>query len=314
MRRIEILAFDNAQLLDVSGPLQVFASANEAMVQAGEAPPYDVVAVSASTQVRTSSGLAVATDTLPDRKEIDTLIIAGGRGVNDACKDMALIEWIRNRARECRRTASVCSGAFLLASTGLLDGKRAVTHWRRCAEFRERFPKVRLEADPIFIRDGKTWTSAGVTAGIDLALALVEEDLGRGLALQVARDLVVFLKRPGGQSQFSAALALQAGGQQFDRLHGWIMENLRGDLSLPVLAERANMSLRSFSRHYRSATGRTPARAVEDIRVEAARRLLEQGVSVSQTRLRCGFGSDETMRRSFLRSFGTTPQAYREHF
>ncbi|MGO4436473.1 GlxA family transcriptional regulator [Rhizobium sp. RAF56] len=314
MRRIEILAFDNAQLLDVTGPLQVFATANDMMRNAAKALPYEIAAVSARGEVVTTSGLVLVTAILPEATEVDTLVIAGGRGVNEACKDDGLMNWIRRRAAISRRTASVCSGAFLLASAGLLDGKRAVTHWRRCAEFLERFPRVRLEADPIFVRDGTMWTSAGVTAGIDLALALVEDDLGRDVALEIARELVVFLKRPGGQSQFSAALALQAGGERFDSLHGWIMENLRGDLSLPALAERAHMSARSFSRHYRAATGRTPARAIEDIRVEAARRLLEQGASVSQTRLRCGFGSDETMRRSFLRSLGTTPQAYREHF
>ncbi|WP_039974013.1 GlxA family transcriptional regulator, partial [Rhizobium sp. AP16] len=155
---------------------------------------------------------------------------------------------------------------------------------------------------------------AGVTAGIDLTLALVEADLGRKLALAVARELVVFLKRPGGQAQFSTMLTLQEGGERFDRLHGWIMDNLRADLSLPALADQANMSARSFSRHYRLATGRTPARAVEDIRVEAVRRLLEQGLSVRQARMRCGFGSEETLRRSFLRSFGTTPQAFSDHF
>jgi transcriptional regulator GlxA family with amidase domain len=314
MRRIEILAFDNAQLLDVAGPLQVFATASDMMGTAGKAPPYEVVAVSDSGRVLTSSGLMLATEILPQGAVVDTLIIAGGRGVDEACKDDGLIDWIRRRAANSRRTASVCSGAFLLASAGLLDGKRAVTHWRRCAEFGDRFPSVRLEPDPIFVRDGAVWTSAGVTAGIDLALALVEDDLGHDMALEIARELVVFLKRPGGQSQFSAALALQARGQRFDRLHGWMIENLRGDLSLPALAERANMSPRSFSRHYRAATGSTPARAVEDIRVEAAPRLLEQGTSVSQTRIRCGFGSDETMRRSFLRSVGTTPQAYRDHF
>ncbi|HEX8044684.1 GlxA family transcriptional regulator [Rhizobium sp.] len=315
MRRIEIVAFENAQLLDITGPLQVFTSANEEALAAGLPRPYDAITVAKSGQTGTSSGLALATAPLPDSNSpIDTLIVAGGWGVNTACEDATLIDWIRQRSARARRTASVCSGAILLAEAGLLEGKRAVTHWNRCTEFSKRFPNVKLEPDPIFIQDGAIWTSAGVTAGIDLTLALVEADLGRKLALAVARELVVFLKRPGGQAQFSTMLTLQEGGERFDRLHGWIMDNLRADLSLPALADQANMSARSFSRHYRQATGRTPARAVEDIRVEAVRRLLEQGVSVRLARMRCGFGSEETLRRSFLRSFGTTPQAFRDHF
>ncbi|OJY63762.1 MULTISPECIES: GlxA family transcriptional regulator [unclassified Rhizobium] len=315
MRRIEILAFDNAQLLDVTGPLQVFTSANEAAIQNGLPRPYEAVAIATGTQTRTSSGLALMTEPLGDiGGPLDTLIVAGGWGVNKACEDVALVEWIRHRSAHARRTASVCSGAFLLAQAGLLDGRRATTHWNRCEEFSRRFPRVALEPDPIFVEDGQIWSSAGVTAGIDLSLALVEADLGRKLALSVARELVVFLKRPGGQAQFSSALRLQEGGERFDRLHGWIMDNLRADLSLPALAEQANMSARSFSRHYRQATGHTPARAVEEIRIEAARRLLEDGMTVHQARTRCGFASEETMRRNFMRKFGTTPQAFRDHF
>ena len=173
---------------------------------------------------------------------------------------------------------------------------------------------MHLDPDPIFIRDGNVWTSAGVTAGIDLALAFVEADLGRRVALAVARQLVVFLKRPGGQAQFSATLKLQHGDERFDRLHAWILDNLRGDLSLAALAERANMSPRSFSRHYRKTTGRTPARAIEEIRTEAARRLLEQGLSVSQASRRCGFGSEETMRRGFLRTARHQPASLSRAF
>ncbi len=315
MRRIEILAFDNAQLLDITGPLQVFTSANEAAVEAGLARPYDAIAVAMGAQTKTTSGLALVTTPLGDADgPIDTLIVAGGWGVNKACEEGTLLEWIRRRSTSARRTACVCSGAFLLAEAGLLDGRRAATHWNRCDEFARRFPKVRLEPDPIFVQDGSIWSSAGVTAGIDLSLALVEADLGRKLALAVARELVVFLKRPGGQAQFSSALRLQENGERFDRLHAWITDNLRADLSLPALAEQANMSARSFSRHYLKATGRTPARAVEEIRIEAARRLLEEGLTVHQARMRCGFSSEETMRRNFVRKFGTTPQAFRDHF
>lgn len=314
-RRIEILTFANAQLLDVAGPLQVFATANDFARTDGHALPYELVVVADGERVMTTAGLELATVPLPPATApLDSLIVAGGWGINTASEDPKLVAWVGRRARAARRTASVCSGAFLLAAAGLLDGRRAVTHWQRCTEFSGRFPQVRLDPDPIFIRDGDIWTSAGVTAGIDLALALVEADLGRQTALAIARQLVVFLRRPGGQAQFSTALALQEHDGRFDRLHAWVIANLRGDLSLEALAEAANMSLRSFARHYREATGRTPARAVEELRIETARNLLEQGVPVGRAALRCGFGSEETMRRAFQRRLGTSPQRYRERF
>ena len=232
-----------------------------------------------------------------------------------AALDEALVRWVGRRARTARRTASVCTGAMLLAATGLLDGRRAATHWSFCEELARRHPAVRVEGDPIFVRDGDIWTSAGVTAGIDLALALVEEDLGPELALAVARYLVVFLKRPGGQAQFSQTLSLQAGDDRFGALHRWMGSNLSRDLSLPLLAERAGMSERSFSRRYLQATGQTPARAVERLRVEAARRLLAASRQpMKRIAGRCGFGSEETMRRSFLRVLAATPQDYRARF
>ena len=314
-RRIEILAFKDVQLLDVAGPLQVFATANDLARAKQRSAPYEPVVVAAGPLAMSSAGLGLATEALPKPyRPLDTLIVAGGFGVHPACADGTLIGWIKARAKSARRVASVCSGAFLLATAGLLDGRRAVTHWSRCREFAERFPNVRLEPDPIFIQDGNVWTSAGITAGIDLALALVEADLGREVALAVARQLVVFLKRPGGQSQFSATLALQHGNARFEGLHAWITDNLRGDLSVSALAEASGMSERSFVRHYRQATGMTPARAVERIRVEAARHTLETGLPVKRVAARCGFGSEETMRRSFLRLLGTPPQAYRERF
>lgn len=315
MRRIEILTFPGGQLLDVAGPLQVFATANDLAHLADRPLPYETAVVAAESRVVTSARLELGTIQLPKTDApLHTLVVAGGYGVNTACRNDALVDWVRQRAATAQRVASVCSGAFLLAAAGLLDGKRAVTHWGRCDEFRSMFPQVRLEPDPIYVRDGAVWTSAGVTAGIDLALALVEADLGREPALAIARQLVVFLKRPGGQAQFSAALTLQEKDERFDRLHGWIVENLRSDLSLERLAGEARMSLRSFARHYRQATGRTPARAVEEIRIETARRLLEQGLSVAQAGRRCGFGSEETLRRAFLRRLGASPQAYRERF
>ena len=202
VRVVELLAFPLVQLLDVTGPIQVFASANDVVLQAGGRPPYDLKLVAqGGAQVTASAGLKLSTLPLPlGRAAVDTLMVAGGQGVEAAAADPVIIDWVQARARRARRIASVCTGAFLLAASGLLDGRRAATHWNSCAELARRFPKVRVESDPIFVRDGSVWSSAGVTAGIDLALALVEEDLGRQVALAVARFLVVFVKRPGGQA------------------------------------------------------------------------------------------------------------------
>ncbi|AOK53740.1 AraC family transcriptional regulator [Burkholderia stagnalis] len=332
-RSILVLAFPGAQLLDVAGPLQVFASVNELANERGQPAPYAPRVVAAEAgPVATSAGLVVMADALrAGGRPADTVIVAGGQGVHAASRDPRLVRWVRRQAERARRVASVCTGAFLLAEAGLLDGRRAVTHWTRCDELAARYPRIRVEADPIFIREGALWTSAGVTAGIDLALALVEEDLGRAIALDVARELVVFLKRPGGQAQFSATLSMQRSaervgdrfgnrfgnryGDRFGELHAWIAEHLGSDLSVPVLAERARMSERSFVRHYRAETGRTPARAVEQIRIETAQRLLgDTSWPLKRIAERCGFGSEETLRRGFVRVLGVTPQAYRERF
>src|SRR5271154_6930363 len=316
-RVVEVLAYPSVQLLDVTGPLQVFVSANDQVAQAGGTPPYILRVVAKDQQgVTTSAGLGIATRPLPrNTAPPDTLMIAGGPGVDAASADTVLVDWVRQRAKKARRVASVCTGAFLLGASGALDGRRAVTHWSYCAELARRFPAARVESDPIFVRDGSIWTSAGATAGIELALALVEEDLGRTVALAVARYLVVFLKRPGGQAQFSAALSLQVAEDRFGALHDWINAHLAGDLSLSILADRAGMSERSFSRRYAEATGVTPARAIERLRLEAARRALsESRLPVKRIAARCGFGSEETMRRSFLRLMATTPQDYRARF
>jgi transcriptional regulator GlxA family with amidase domain len=317
LRIIEVLAYPAVQLLDVTGPLQVFASANEHVTEAGGAPPYVLRVVAKGGQgVTASAGLGIAAGPLPrSGTAVDTLLVAGGPGVDAAAADPMLVKWVSERANKARRVASVCTGAFLLAASGVLDGRRAATHWSYCAELARRYPHVRVESDPIFVRDGSIWTSAGVTAGIDLALALVEEDLGRTTALAVARYLVVFLKRPGGQAQFSATLSLQAAEDKFGALHDWIGKHLADDISLPALARQAGMSERSFSRRYPEATGLTPVHAVERLRVEAARRLLsESRLPVKRISQRCGFGSEETMRRSFLRLLATTPQDYRARF
>ncbi|MHC8352113.1 GlxA family transcriptional regulator [Pseudomonas sp. RT4P38] len=314
-KTIHVLVFANVQLLDVTGPLQVFASANDIAHQKGLPPPYaPTVIASGGGAVMSSAGLALVSEPLPEEGS-DTLIIAGGWGVYDAAQDQPLVAWVREHATGCRRVSSVCTGAFLLAASGWLDGRRVVTHWTRCEQLAQKHPLLRVEPNPIFINDGPVWTSAGVTAGIDLALAMVEEDLGRTMALEVARQLVVFLKRPGGQSQFSVTLSLQKEGNRFDELHAWISENLTKDLGIPTLALQAGMSERSFVRHYRADTGQTPARAIELIRVETARRLLsDTGVPIKRVAVQCGFGSEETLRRSFLRAMGVTPQAYRERF
>ena len=239
VHRVEILTFDQGQLLDVAGPAQVFATVDE--LSPKNAPKaYDIAVLAPQSETMTSSGIAIRTEPLASAAgRTGTLLIAGGYGVDRAFRDASLVEWIRRRADTADRVAAVCSGAFLLAEAGLLDGRRAVTHWGRCAQFASRYPAVRLDPNPIFVRDGPIWTSAGVTAGIDLALAMVEADCGRAMALAVARHLVVFLKRPGGQAQFSSALALQEADPTFEGVHGWIAANLHHDLSLPVLAERA---------------------------------------------------------------------------
>lgn len=314
-RTIDVLTFADAQLLDVTGPLQVFASANDLYRQRSLPAPYAAQVIAAGGgAVRSSSGLAVVAEPLP-REPSDTLVIAGGWGVYEASRDLSLVSWITQQAHKARRVASVCSGAFLLAATGLLEGQRVVTHWSRCEELARQYPGLQVEADAIFIQQGKLWTSAGVTAGIDLALALVQEDLGQPLALEVARQLVVFLKRPGGQSQFSVALNQQQQGSRFSALHDWIGQHLSVDLSIAVLAAQVGMSERSFVRHYRAETGQTPARAIELIRVEAARRLLsDTAAPIKRIARQCGFGCEETLRRSFHRVMAVTPQSYRQRF
>ncbi|WP_044273584.1 GlxA family transcriptional regulator [Pseudomonas fluorescens] len=314
---IHVLAFENVQVLDVTGPLQVFASANDLARQRGLQLPYAVnVIATQAGPVMTSAGLALLAEPLPAIDQpCDTLVIAGGWGVYGVAEDPTLVQWVRDKSRHTRRMASVCTGAFLLAASGLLDGCRVATHWTRCEELARKFPALTVEANPIFIQQGAVWTSAGVTAGIDLCLALLEDDLGRAIALEVARHLVVFLKRPGGQSQFSVTLSLQKSDSRFAELHAWIADNLTLDLSIATLAAQAGMSERSFVRHYRTETGQTPARAVELIRVENARRqLADSTTSIKRIAMQCGFGCEETLRRSFLRALSVTPQAYRERF
>lgn len=315
-RTVEILAFADVQVLDVTGPMQVFASANEWARGCGKPMPYVTRVVAPTSQVITNSGLALAATTLSRSSEApDTLVVAGGSGVHSAQLDRDLLDWLKRRAAHARRVVSICTGAFLLGAAGLLRGRRAVTHWSECDRLARQNPSTQVEVDPIFVRDGPVWSSAGVTAGIDLALALVEEDIGHAAAMAVARDLVVYLKRPGGQAQFSNALTLQQRDARFEKLHGWIAGHLGSDLSVPILAEKATMSERSFVRHYSAATGLTPARAVERMRVEAAQQLLAStSLPIKRVAQRCGFGTEETMRQSFQRQLGIAPSEFRQRF
>ncbi|MBS0376454.1 MAG: GlxA family transcriptional regulator [Proteobacteria bacterium] len=315
-RPIELLLFPAAQLLDITGPLQVFASANDWAAATRRPTPYEIRLVATRSPVRTTAGVRLLAEPLPRGvPPPDTLLVAGGRGVHVACDDRHLVRWLRTRARRARRIVSICSGAFLLGRAGLLDDRRAVTHWSECGELARRCPRTRVELDPLFVRDGPVSSSAGVTAGIDLALALVEEDLGHAAAIAVARDLVVYLKRPGGQSQFSALLELQTRGAEFDALHAWMASHLATDLGVEALAARAAMSPRTFQRRYRAATGLTPARAVERLRLEAAQQLLAStALPVKRVAQRCGFGSEETLRRSCQRLLAVSPADFRARF
>ncbi|MDB5362596.1 MAG: helix-turn-helix domain protein [Rhodospirillales bacterium] len=317
-RKIVVLAVENAQLLDVTGPFQCFASAND-VTEARDRLPYDPIIVSPlGGLLKTQSGLAIMTRSLAElaHEEIDTLIVAGGLGTRRAIQDAVLIQAIRDWSGRVRRLASVCTGAYLLAAAGLLDGRRVATHWGAAEDLQRRFPRIAVEPEPIFIRDGAIWTSAGVTAGIDLSLALIQDDLGHDHAMRIARQLVVFLKRPGGQAQFSATLEEQAAtDQDFAGLHAWVREHLADELKVERLAEQAGMSARTFARAYAAKAGRTPARMVEAMRIESARRLLEAtGRPLKQIARDCGFGDEERMRRAFQRRLGVCPLDYRMRF
>ena len=319
MRRVVIVAFPEFQLLDVTGPWEVFGRTTRWLREQGRAGGYEL-ALTAPRRgtVGSSSGLSLAVPKAHARLRgaIDTLVVAGGSGIARALGDRALVAFVRSAAGRSRRTASVCTGAFLLAEAGLLDGRRATTHWNACARLAARHPRVRVDPDPIFVRDGRVWTSAGVTAGMDLALALVEEDHGRDAALGVARELVLFLKRPGGQAQFSTQLRAQLAERESLRdLQAWMTDHPGADLSVEALARRAALSPRHFARLFRRETGATPARAAVASRVEAARRRLEDGDDgLEGVAGACGFGSAEVMRRAFLRTLRVSPAAYRRRF
>lgn len=318
-KRVVFVIYPGVTLLDVTGPVQAFSSANNTEIAGGRVI-YEVV-------IASPEGGPIPTDCLVDlgsvRLEqaigdsIDTLIVAGGDGVFDALDQSALVSWIKVQSMDCRRIASTCMGSFLTAAAGLLDGQSVTTHWRHVEELQRRFPKIDVKRDPLFVRNGNIWSSAGVTAGIDLALAMIEEDMGHEAAMQVAQALVVFFKRPGGQSQFSDVLTIQAADKEgiFADLHAWIAGHLQSDLSVPNLAARLAMSPRSFSRKYKERTGVTPAKTVELMRVDTAKRLLARSsLSLGKVALNAGFIDEQRLRRAFQRHVGTSPLAYREKF
>lgn len=319
-RTLVFLAYPQMGLLDLTGAQTVFWAATKAMVERG-LPGYVVHTASLTGGLMpTAEGLNV--DTLPlaqfDPAALDTLIVPGAPAIQQAlAANTDLVDWLRHASTRARRTASVCSGTFLLAQAGLLQGRRAATHWAMCDMLKREFPSIDVDMDAIFVQQGNVWTSAGVSAGIDLALALVEADCGRHVALQVARELVVFLKRPGGQAQFSQLLQAQTDDTAgFDALHLWIADNLSDrELTVERLAEQSRMSPRNFARVYKQKTGRTPAKAIELFRVEAARRLLEDSQrNIDQVAHLCGFGDEERMRYTFHRHLAISPRDYRARF
>lgn len=314
-----LLTYPGVGALDLSGPQCVFWTATRYMEERGLSGYNPQVVSLDGGLVHSAEGVTLHTQLLSDfmGAAIDTIIIPGSPHMvhmEDQCRELA--EWLRQNAKHARRTASVCSGAFVLAQAGLLDGKRAVTHWAMCDILKERHPTITIDLNAIYIEDDPIWTCAGYTACIDLALALVKADCGHDIAMKVARELVVFLKRPGGQAQFSEMLQSQvADTSDFEELHLWIADNLREKLTVEVLAEEVLMSPRNFARVYKQKTGRTPAKMVELFRLEAARRLLEDtDCNVDQIAEMCGFQDEERMRITFQRNLSISPKEYRERF
>lgn len=307
--RVVIVGFPGVHSLDVSGPYEVFAAAGAYRVQIA-APDRGPFAAWSGMELCADVALADL------RGRIDTLIVAGGDGTFAMIENPFFLRELRRAAKKSRRVGSICTGAFALAAADLLDGQRVTTHWRHSDALRQRCPSVVVDPDPIYVRSGNIYTSAGVTAGMDLALALVEDDCGHDAAMAIAREFVLFIRRPGGQSQFSTALAAQTADREPLRdLQAWIVGNLRSDLSVDALAERAHMSPRNFARVFAREVGHTPARYIDTVRVEAAQQRLEESTdSLDEVASQCGFGSADSMRRSFLRIRGIAPSAYRQRF
>jgi transcriptional regulator GlxA family with amidase domain len=312
--RVVIATFDSAQILDVTGPLEVFSSGSRHV----EGVEYETEVVTVrGGLVRASCGLEFASTPIASvTGPVDTLLVAGGSGVGDAVLDDELLRHVRRLALDARRVTSVCTGAFVLAAAGLLEGRRATTHWAECLDLAATYPNVTVDTDAIYVQDGNVWTSAGITAGIDLALALVTEDHGGPAATRIARQLVVYLQRSGGQAQFSVILAGQTADSRPVRdLLSWLRDHLTEDLSVPALARHVNLSERQFTRVFKAQVGITAADHVETLRMESACRLLETtNRTIEQVARACGFGTCETMNRTFRRRLNTTPGAHRHHF
>jgi transcriptional regulator GlxA family with amidase domain len=321
-RRMVFVAAPGTEILDLVGPLQVFARASDIFIRQNPgAPPIysvEVVTTSFRRSFVANCGLRItANKTFRElRGNINTLLVAGGSAIENDEVSAEVIRWLKTIAGRIRRIGSVCTGALLLARAGLLDGRRATTHWSWCEILSRRAPRAHVEPDPIFVRDKNVYTSAGVTSGMDLALALVEEDHGSQLALQVARNLVMYLRRPGGQSQFSAALSLQLTDRKpLRELESWVLDNLNKPLTVPVLAKQMAMSPRNFARIFAKEMKTTPAKFVERLRVEAARRRLEESPNSMETIAgECGFGNVNSMRNVFQRTIRIAPGQYRRHF
>lgn len=308
-REIGVLIFEDFQLLDAAGPISVFEMPTRGMTP----PPYRLTVYSlAGGPVRSSCGVQMMSEPVPAKLTLDTLVVSGGEGTRTMMTDAPFLAAVTDLSARTRRTCSVCSGSFLLAAAGLLKGRRATTHWRRSSAFERYFPETKLDADRIYVRDGKFWTSAGISAGIDLALALVQDDLGEEVARQAARELVIHQRRQGGQSQFSVMQDVKLASGRFDELISWVQRNLSADLGVEALAGRARMSPRNFARVFRAETGVTPARLIEKLRLEAARLSIEQTASSLQDIARMtGFGDPERMRVAFLRAYGQPPMVLR---
>jgi transcriptional regulator GlxA family with amidase domain len=305
---IGVLVFPDFQLLDAAGPISVFEIA---MRYAGQPPSIRVLAVKPGP-VRSSSGIELLARGIKPSGAITTLIVAGGEGVRAASKCETTLALVRTMVKRGVRLASVCSGAFILAEAGVLDGRRATTHWQRTSQFLGRYPKVKLEPDRIFVRDGNIWSSAGITAGIDLALAMAAEDFGDEVAQKTARQLVLYNRRSGGQSQFSSLLELKAPAGRFAPLLAWAREHLDAPLTVEDMAEQAGMSSRHFARAFIAETGTTPSKAVERLRIEVARLRVQSGSeAIERVAQTTGFRDPERMRRAFIRAFGQPPQSLR---
>ncbi|MEM1075897.1 MAG: helix-turn-helix domain-containing protein [Pseudomonadota bacterium] len=316
-RLVVFVVYPDIVLLDLVGPLQVFSHAMDTKTKDNG---YECVVVSVAGDL-TQTNTVVSIPTLPvsdvSERDIHTLVVVGGDGAIPGMRDPVLVKVVQDLAETAARICSVCSGALILGAAGLLDGRRAVTHWDDCKMLAEEFPRVKVELDPIFIKDGDTWTSAGITAGIDMALAITSEDLGRQSALEIARSMVAQMVRSGGQSQYSPALGRQVTDRagRFEVLHSWVADNIASTLTVETLAEKVGMSARNFARTYTNTMGKTPAKAVEAMRIESAQDFLESTPkSLKEIAVACGFKDEDRMRRVFLRTLNVSPREYRRNF